>query len=182
MAGCKGGPASCLDIFHPTCVQDLHVCVFVRHHQHKRCLDVWIVGGEHQTPWTSRSHFLNTALIPLKNYVRGGGVNFRKTPPQPPKRWRQQFQRQWGRSRLRGDPMGRSQVRPSHIAPGSCIRSTTIIKSILCQMHHYNCLRCITIIKYLTSDLGCSSFICTATESQLFPTPKAPEEKQRNKF
>ena len=75
------------------------------------------------------------------------GVNFRKTPPQPPKNWRQQFQRQWGRSRLCGDPMGRSQVRPSHIAPGSCIRSTTIIKSILCQMHHNNCLRCTTISK-----------------------------------
>ena len=129
------------------------------------------------------------------------GVNFRKTPPQPPKNWRQQFQRQWGRSRLREDPMGRSQVRPSHIAPGSCIRSTTIIKSILCQMHHHNCLRCTTIIKsiltqmhhhnclrcttiikYLTSDPGFSSFIWTATESQLFPTPKAPEEKQRNTF
>ena len=73
MLSSKGGPASCLDMFHPDlcCVQDLHVCVFIRHHQYKRSLDVWIVGGEHQTPWTSRSHFLNTALIHLKNYFRG---------------------------------------------------------------------------------------------------------------
>ena len=49
--------------------------------------------------------------------------------------------------------MGRSQVRPSHIAPGSCIRSTTIIKSILCQMHHYNCLRCTTIIKSILTQI-----------------------------